>query len=459
MAYPDEMKEIWELVKDSFRGECASTVFELWYGAITPSNFDPVSNELTFDTESEFKLPLLEKNYKGKIEERFATVAGMEVTVTFRFIGKPVDAEALRRRVTGQTSSTPEVAPTPEREEDPLDAHRAKFTFDNFIEGESNHFARAVCMRVAAKPYDVHNPLFLYGPSGVGKTHLMCAVVNELRRQRPNTKVIYTTMVDFVNYMVKCISRNDMETFRSYYRGCDVLLLDDVQFIAGKESTQLEVFNTFNTLFDEGKQIILASDRPPKDINPLEERLRSRFEQGLLADINPPDMELRVAIIRKKAEYLNIDLPDEVLSFLAENLRSNIRQIEGSIKKLAAKSLIDGRRISLEMAKDCISDLLGDAEPLNVTIDKIFAAVYKKYNVSKEELIGKKRNKEIAYARHITIYLLREITEMSFPNISKVINKDPSTVQSSCNIIKTRMTREPLFESDIESLKRDITGH
>ncbi|MBQ2755773.1 MAG: chromosomal replication initiator protein DnaA [Oscillospiraceae bacterium] len=459
MAYPDEMKEIWELVKDSFRGECASTVFELWYGAITPSNFDPVSNELTFDTESEFKLPLLEKNYKGKIEERFATVAGMEVTVTFRFIGKPVDAEALRRRVTGQTSSTPEVAPTPEREEDPLDAHRAKFTFDNFIEGESNHFARAVCMRVAAKPYDVHNPLFLYGPSGVGKTHLMCAVVNELRRQRPNTKVIYTTMVDFVNYMVKCISRNDMETFRSYYRGCDVLLLDDVQFIAGKESTQLEVFNTFNTLFDEGKQIILASDRPPKDINPLEERLRSRFEQGLLADINPPDMELRVAIIRKKAEYLNIDLPDEVLSFLAENLRSNIRQIEGSIKKLAAKSLIDGRRISLEMAKDCISDLLGDAEPLNVTIDKIFAAVYKKYNVSKEELVGKKRNKEIAYARHITIYLLREITEMSFPNISKVINKDPSTVQSSCNIIKTRMTREPLFESDIESLKRDITGH
>ena len=459
MAYPDEMKEIWELVKDSFRGECASTVFELWYGAITPSNFDPVSNELTFDTESEFKLPLLEKNYKGKIEERFATVAGMEVTVTFRFIGKPVDAEALRRRVTGQTSSTPEVAPTPEREEDPLDAHRAKFTFDNFIEGESNHFARAVCMRVAAKPYDVHNPLFLYGPSGVGKTHLMCAVVNELRRQRPNTKVIYTTMVDFVNYMVKCISRNDMETFRSYYRGCDVLLLDDVQFIAGKESTQLEVFNTFNTLFDEGKQIILASDRPPKDINPLEERLRSRFEQGLLADINPPDMELRVAIIRKKAECLNIDLPDEVLSFLAENLRSNIRQIEGSIKKLAAKSLIDGRRISLEMAKDCISDLLGDAEPLNVTIDKIFAAVYKKYNVSKEELVGKKRNKEIAYARHITIYLLREITEMSFPNISKVINKDPSTVQSSCNIIKTRMTREPLFESDIESLKRDITGH
>jgi len=446
------------MVKESFRGECSSTAFELWYGAIVPADFDPVLNEITFDTESEFKLPLLEKNYKTKIEERFATVAGMEVSVLFRFVGKPVDAEALRRRVTGISTPVTASDNSSVPEDNPISAHRAKYTFDNFIEGESNRFARAVCMQVAAKPYDVHNPLFLYGPSGVGKTHLMCAVVNELRRQRPNTKVIYTTMVEFVNYMVKCISKNDMESFRNYYRSCDVLLLDDVQFIAGKESTQLEVFNTFQALFDEGKQIILASDRPPKDINPLEERLRSRFEQGLLADINPPDMELRVAIIRKKAEYLSIDLPDEVLSYLAENLRSNIRQIEGSIKKLTAKSLVDGRKISLEMAKDCISDLLGDTEPLNVTIDKIFAAVYKKYSISKEDLIGKKRNKEIAYARHITIYLLREITEMSFPNIGKVINKDSSTVQSSCNIIKTRMAREPLFASDMENLQRDITG-
>ena len=460
MPYPNEMKEIWEMVKETFREECASTVFDLWYGAITPSDFDPASNVLTFDTESEFKLPLLERNYKSKIEERFASVAGMEITIAFRFIGRPADADELRRRITGVTESAPVSIPEPTAADadDPVEQRRAKYTFETFIEGESNRFARAVCMQVAAKPYDVHNPLFLYGPSGVGKTHLMYAVVNELRRQRPTTRVIYTTMVEFVNYMVKCISKNDMESFRNYYRSCDVLLLDDVQFIAGKESTQLEVFNTFQALFDEGKQIILASDRPPKDINPLEERLRSRFEQGLLADINPPDMELRVAIIRKKAEMLNIDLPDEVLAFLAENLRSNIRQIEGSIKKLAAKSLVDGRRISLEMAKDCISDLLGDTEPLNVTIDKIFSAVYKKYGISKEDLLGKKRNKEIAVARHITIYLLRNVTEMSFPNIGKLINKDSSTVQSSCNIIKTRLAREPLFSSDLEALKKDICG-
>ena len=286
----------------------------------------------------------------------------------------------------------------------------------------------------------------------------MYAVINEIKQRRPESRVIYTMAVDFVNHMVKCMTNSDMESFRNYYLNCDVLLIDDVQFIAGKVSTQMEVFHTFTTLFNAGKQIILASDKPPKDINPLEERLRGRFEQGLLADINPPDLELRVAIIKKKAEDMDIDLPDEVLSFLAENLRSNIRQIEGSIKKLAAKSLVEGRRISMELAKDCIHVLLGDAEPLNVTIDKIFAAIYKKYNVSKEDLVGPKRNKEIATARHVAIYLLREVTEISFPNIGKVIGKDASTVQTSYKLVKNRLIREPLFAADIEALQKDITG-
>ena len=249
-----------------------------------------------------------------------------------------------------------------------------------------------------------------------------------------------------------------MESFRNHYRSCDVLLIDDIQFIAGKESTQNEVFHTFQTLFDEGKQIILASDRPPKDIHPLEERLRSRFEQGLLADINPPNLELRVAIIKKKAEDMSIDLPPEVLSYLAENLRSNIRQLEGAIKKLAAKSLVDGRRISLEMARDCIGDLLGDTEPLNVTIDKIFAAVYKKYNIAKDEIVGKRRNKEIANARHVAIYLIREITEISLPNIGKIFDRDHSTVMSSLDWVKRRIMAEPIFNADIENLRKEIQG-
>ena len=293
----------------------------------------------------------------------------------------------------------------------------------------------------------------------MGKTHLMYAVINEMLRKQPNLKVIYTKGDEFINYMIDCLSHQAMSDFRDRYRSCDVLLVDDIQFIAGKVATQEEFFHTFQSLFEDGKQIILASDRPPRDINPLEERLRSRFEQGLLADINPPDLELRVAIIKKKAEDIGIDIPDEVLSYLAENLRSNIRQIEGSIKKLAAKSLVDGRRITMELARDCISDLLGDAEPLNVTIDKIFAAVYRKYNVSKEELLGKKRNKEIALARHVTIYLIREVTEMSYPNIGKLFERDHATIMSSLDVIKKRISFDPVFESDMENLKKEIRGH
>ncbi len=459
MAYSDEMKNLWEMVRESFRSEYSSTAFDLWFGCITPSEFDTDNNEIVFDTESEFKLPLLEKNYKKKIEERFATEAGLEVTVRFRFVGTPSDPNAYIRKINAAAApATREETPAPAPQSDRDGDVRAKYTFDNFIVGETNKFVHAACRKIASNPSNEWNPLFIYGPSGVGKTHLMYAVINEIKQKNPNTRVIYTMAVDFVNHMLRCMGNGEMESFRNHYLNCDVLLIDDIQFIAGKVSTQMEVFHTFTTLFNAGKQIILASDKPPKDINPLEERLRGRFEQGLLADINPPDMELRVAIIKKKAENMNIDLPDEVLHFLAENLRSNIRQIEGSIKKLAAKSLVEGRRISMELAKDCISDLLGDAEPLSVTIDKIFAAVYKKYNVTKEDLIGKKRNKEITYPRHITIYLLREVTEMSFPNISKVIDKDASTVQSSYKLVKTRLIRDALFAADIEALKQDITG-
>ena len=457
MAYPNEIKDMWELVKESFRSEYSSTAFDLWFNSPVLSQYDPASNEIVFDVESEFKVSKLNEKYRPIIEERFASETGMDVSVVFRFIGTPSNPKDLITRIGADTPAAESVGSN-QAEGSVENVMLAKYTFDNFIEGESNHFARAVCLQVAAKPYDVHNPLFIHGPSGVGKTHLMGAVINELRRQNPATRVIYTTGVDFVNHMVKCISHNEMESFRNHYRSCDVLLIDDIQFIAGKESTQNEVFHTFQTLFDEGKQIILASDRPPKDIHPLEERLRSRFEQGLLADINPPNLELRVAIIKKKAEDMSIDLPAEVLSYLAENLRSNIRQLEGAIKKLAAKSLVDGRRISLEMARDCIGDLLGDTEPLNVTIDKIFAAVYKKYNVAKDELVGKRRNKEIANARHIAVYLIREITEISLPNIGKIFDRDHTTILFSYNTMHDKVNLDPLFSVEMNELKKEITG-
>ena len=451
MACPKEIESMWQMVKEQLRGETASTVFDLWYGGIVPESFDAAENKLLFSTDSAFKLKVLNEKYKSIIEQRFAAVAGMDVQVAFTLAGEAAE---------GNTPAAEEPAPSASAPRAPFEDAEvaARYTFDNFIEGESNRFARAACWKVANNPSREWNPLFIYGPSGVGKTHLLYAVVNEIRRQRPTVKIIYTKGDDFTNYMIDCITHKDMAAFRERYRGCDVLLVDDIQFISGKVATQEEFFHTFQALFDEGKQIILASDRPPHEINPLEERLRSRFEQGLLADINPPNIELRVAIIKKKAEDYGIELPGDVLSYLAENLRSNIRQIEGAIKKLVAKSMVDGRQISLELAKDCITDLLGDAEPLNVTIDKIFAEIFKKYNIPREEIVGKKRTKEIARARHVAIYLVRDITEMSYPNIGKLFGRDHATVMSSLDVVKKKIVADPLFSIDVENMKRDITG-
>ncbi len=457
---------MWNMVKEALREEYSSTYCDLWYGDITPSTFDAASRTLIFNTKSTFITNQLIEKHKAKLEQKFADVCGLDIILGFHNLEEdnPLDMKMLHmtRERYGEGSAQVlktrllyENAPVEDGAEKAL---RSRYTFKNFIVGETNKFARAACWKVANNPSNEWNPLFIYGPSGVGKTHLMYAVVNEILLQNPYAKVLYTKGEEFVNYMIECLSHKSMSAFRDRYRECDVLLIDDIQCIAGKVSTQEEFFNTFDTLFSDGKQIILASDRPPRDINPLSERLRSRFEQGLLADIGLPDLELRTAIIKKKVEDMNISLPDEVLNYLAENLRSNIRQIEGAIKKLAAKSMLDGRNITLELARDCVSDLLGDTEPLSVTIDKIFAAVYKKFDIPKEEIIGKKRTKEIAKVRHIAIYLIREITEMSYPNIGKIFERDHATVMSSLDVVKRTITADPLYAADIESIRKEIEG-
>lgn len=455
MTCPEEIKQMWEIVKESFKGTMSSAAFEMWYGGITPAEYLPEENTLVFETKSEFICKGLTAQHKPVLENAFLTQAGMSLKIDFRFVGKVVLTEDILDRIGAAPKKEP-VSPFAGNA-----VQLSKYTFDNFIVGASNHFARSICWSVAsgASSVDEFNPLFIHGPSGVGKTHLVCATINKLCAENSELRVIYTKGDDFLNDMYAHLSRNNMEAFRNRYRSADILVIDDIQFIADKESTQIEIFHTFQSLFDEGKRIILVSDRPPKDINPLNERLRSRFEGGLMADVGLPNLELRVAIIKKKADDLAVDVPTEVLTFLAENLRSNIRQIEGSIKKLAAKSMVDGRRISLELARECLIDLMGDAEPLEVTIDKIFAAVTKKHGVSREDIVGQKRTKDIMTARHVTIFLMREITELSTGRIGDILGKrDHSTIMSSCKWVKTRMVREPLFASDIENLKAEITG-
>ncbi len=452
MSYLKEIENIWGEIKESLKENMSSTVVDLWFGELKIVSYE--DDCITFSTDAITKFKVITEKFIPMLEGKFFEFFGFETKVKLVYIV----SEEQREYTESIKRTIGEVA---DEEEKPAvvvpQNYNFEYTFDNFIVGNSNRFAHAACTAIATMDAKDYNPLFIYGPSGIGKTHLMYAVVNEIKKKKPDLKVTYIKSEDFTNELISSISNNSMPFFREKYRNCDILLIDDIQFISGKEATQEEFFHTFNALYDDSKQIIISSDRPPKDIEKLVERLHTRFEWGIIADIQPPDLELRVAIIKKKAEQVSLNIPDDVLNFLAENLRSNIRQIEGAIKKLSALSFLSGKKISMELAEGCISELLGGAEPISVTVEKIYAAVYKKYNIKKEDILGQKRNKDIAEARHIAIYLIREITEMSYPNIAKLFDKDSSTMITSYQKILKKLT-DPVFNVEIKELIRDISG-
>ena len=332
-----------------------------------------------------------------------------------------------------------------------------EYTFENFIVGSSNKFAHAACMAVARYPSQTYNPLFIYGAPGLGKTHLMYAITQEIAARWPAYKITYVKGEEFTNQLVEMLAHEHLKSaFREKFRGADVLLIDDIQFIAGKPATQEEFFHTFNSLYEANKQIILTSDRPPKDIAQLEERLRSRFECGLIADIQPPDMELRIAILKRKANMMNITVPNDVLMFLAERISTNIRQLEGVIKKLNAYSYLNNSKITLELAKSCINDILSGTEPVNIRIDRIIEVVAKKYGIPASDIKSRRRTKEISQARHVVIYLIRHTTELSLPSIGKVFGRDHTTMISSIESVEREMEKNSVFNMDIQEMLRDI---
>ncbi len=473
MAYIDDISQVWHLVRETFRPELSDVITDLWLGGLEVMDFQ--GSTVIMKAESEVKIRVVTSKYKNEIEKRFSEMLGFDVTLRLICTDAPQipnDESSILQKVSEiptshsltRSSSEDEFNDTVDQSFRPggigstLPPFNFEYTFDNFIVGSSNKFAHAACLAVADRPAQAYNPLFIYGPSGLGKTHLLYAITNELKKKIGNVRVIYIKGEDFTNQMIDSLSRQAMNEFRDKYRSCDVLLIDDIQFIAGKTSTQEEFFHTFNALHEAGKQIIMTSDRPPREIKTLEDRLKTRFEWGLIADIQPPDLELRTAIIKKKADQVNVSIPDDVLTFLAENLRSNIRQIEGAIKKLGAKSFLTGRHITMELARSCISELLGGAEPVTVTVDKIFAAVLKKYNIRREDIVSGKRTKEIANARHVTVYVIRSVTDMSLPNIGKIIDRDHSTVLSSIEAIEKRMAQNPVFRAEIEEMIKEIKG-
>lgn len=330
------------------------------------------------------------------------------------------------------------------------------YTFENFIVGNSNRFAHAAALNVADNVGMKINPLFIYGPSGLGKTHLMYAIANRALKRKPDIRVIYVKGEEFLNQLVIAIQHGWTQSFRQKYRNADMLLIDDIQFIAGKEGTQMEFFHTFDALYEDHKQIILTSDRPPRELTSLEERIRSRFEAGLLADIQPPDYELRLAILQNKISQNNIDVPTDVVDFLARNLQENIRQLEGVIKKLAVTNLLNGQPVTMEMVIQTVPEYLRDAEPVSDTVNRIIECVAKRSGVRVEDILGSSRTKKIKNARNIAMYIVRSMTSMSLPQMGVVFCRDHSTIHSNINAVETALSTDTILDATINDIIKEI---
>ena len=330
-----------------------------------------------------------------------------------------------------------------------------KYTFKSFVVGAGNQFAHAACMAVAEQPAKAYNPLFLYGGVGLGKTHLLNAIGNHVA-ERSDLRIAYLTTEQFTNEVINSIRYDKMMDLRKRYRNIDMLMIDDIQFLAGKERTQEEFFHTFNTLYEARKQIVLSSDRFPKDMPDIEERLRSRFEWGLIADLQPPDVETRIAILRKKSEDERISLPEEVIHFLANTMKNNIRELEGSLVRLGAYSSLTGQVITLDMAKNVLRDLIGDKKKI-VSIEDIQEVVGAKYHVKIGELKSRRRSKTLVHPRQIAMYLCRELTDASFPEIGRHFGgKDHTTIIHACRQIAKAKEADSTLQTTLEGLKEQI---
>ena len=330
-------------------------------------------------------------------------------------------------------------------------------TFDTFVIGPGNRFPHAASLAVAEAPAEAYNPLFIYGGVGLGKTHLMHAIGHHVLSNKPNAKVIYTSSEKFTNEFIKSIRDNETEAFREKYRKIDVLLIDDIQFIQNKEQTQEEFFHTFNELHQNNKQIVISSDRPPKEIAKLEDRLRSRFEWGLIVDITPPDYETRMAILQKKIEEENLDIPPEALNYIANQIQSNIRELEGALTRLLAYSKLQGKPITTELTAEALKEIIQSPKSKKITIQDIQKIVGQYYSVRIEDFSAKKRTKSIAYPRQIAMYLSRELTDFSLPKIGEEFGgRDHTTVIHAHEKIANDIKSYPTFKQEVENLEKEI---
>ncbi len=412
-------------------------------------------NVITFICENEFK----KNNLMARVYDEF-----LQAVVDEFDIDDPevvlIPAEELRRireeEIQRKKAEKKALEDQHAREEQIVSS---KYTFESFVVGTSNRVAYETSLLVCHNPAEFYNPLFIYGPSGLGKTHLLFAIINEIKAAKPNFNVVYITCEEFTNMLIELIAKKaDTSVFRDKFRNADFLLIDDIQFLANKKVVQEEMFHTFEALYNHGKQIVFASDRQPSEIENIDKRLTSRFSMGGVIDIQPPDTELRQAIFKRKAESLGVEMGNNVLEFLATNIRTNIRQIEGAIRTLKAYSLIGGEAISLDMAERVLSEYLKKAERNSVDAEAILVYVAKRYNITKDDIIGKKRDANIKNARHICAYFLREIMEMTYKEIGTLLGKHHSTIIDSCNNIEGKMRESEIFRRQIVEMKSEISN-
>lgn len=433
----ESFTEVWNLVCSYCKSKITEIAYSTWISRIEPLNLDFAQGVAELKVPNELHRQTILHYYMNLLEDAFKQIFSQEIQIR---ICIPDELENSR-----------------EKEEDPKNDDNYEFTFDTYIVGPSNKFAHAASMAVASKPASLYNPLFIYGNSGLGKTHLLYAIRNEISHTNPEMNIVYIKGDEFTNELIEAIRRGTTGEFHQRYRKADVFLVDDIQFIAGKDSTQEEFFHTFNTLYEAKKQIVLTSDRPPKDIKTLEERLLTRFEWGLTADIQPPDFETRIAIIKRKAELLKIDLPNNVVEYIANRLKNNIRQLEGAVKKMKAYYLLNGENLSISTAQAAISDIINNDQPTPFTVEKIIDEVARTFGATTEDIRSSKRSANISNARQIAMYVVREITQLPMTAIGKEFGgRDHSTVVYAIQQVEKTIARDAKTKATVEDIIKNI---
>lgn len=437
----DSFSEIWSAACDYMKEalNVSDVAFNLWISPLVPESFDGQTAKFTCPTS--YKIQIITTRYDGVIKEALTAVMGFDdIEVIYLFKPQETDDEKEQSE-----------------EKNHLSSRDSTSTFENFIVGSTNKFAYATALNAAEHPGEEYNPLFIYGKSGLGKTHLLKAIKNRMLEKNPSANVLYTTSENFTNDLIYYLGKKNMGEFHDKYRNVDALLIDDIQFIANKKSTEEEFFHTFNALHSAKKQIIISSDKPPKDMEILEDRIRSRFEWGLLADISSPDYETRVAILRKKEEMDGYNLDDSIIEYIAKNIKSNIRELEGSLNKIIAYANLEKREVTMELAETVLKDIISPNDKKIITPEYIINTVAEHYDITPEDIIGTKRNSKVVYPRQIAMYLCRELANIPLKSIGQCMgNRDHTTIMHGCDKIEQELQNSQTTQKAIEILKKKL---